>query len=827
MGSKMNDTKKTVSKKGSSRTDAWVMLLAVVGVAVLLNALLTQTSLRIDLTDQQVHTLSGASKKAANDLDGVVITAYISKKLPETIPLPNGDKMPLKGIERAFRDKLEEYVAASGGKVKLVYADNGSPGVGTVEEQAEAAKLETFSSKEYQVAGEELKFAHYAMGATFHYKTVHEVFGKALQPGYYEFEITKILLRLQEKYAAAQIQKEPLSQGKAVFDAVKACNDLIQKKGKVDEGAKDDGGGLSLKTGADPSQKRVDAMLAAKDDIAKVCGDVKLKIAAATSLKGKSQFGDQLLDAAGQFDQVIGELGDVLSGKAEQFKDKPKQLAAVMGQAMGMLADLTKEVDRSHTNLSDSPGRKVVGFLCGNGEFCPFAESEPFVQEQMAMMVAQNNPMMKQIVQAATQIAQGIDETNGRIGDNLFTKRGYSIRRVDADSPIPSEISSLIIYAPRTALSEYTRYQLDQFLLSGRPVVMLAQEWDVALMNMAPGDELGNDMRMDYTALSATGSNLQDVLKNYGVELKRDLTLDTKHVQTVRVMKLVQKGGLQFQSQQDFPYALIPVATHFDQSHPLSKSLDNLALPYATSVEPSAQLAQDKRFEVAKIIQSSESSLSHAAPLPVLPPAVQEVALQAKPNGPLTLALYVRGPFKSAFAGKEPPARPDKKTAEDPMHPKEKPSENAQELAKRSFKGEGVGKLLVVASNLGIEGLDRGQVLKGFDLSKMAQFSAEIIKDYQLWNANFQNWQIRIGQVSHLLGGNLQFLTNILDWSTSHEALVEIRSKGDTRRPMQQVDDGQAKRLRLVTLLGGPLLLIGAGLLRWRLRRARNLALKV
>ncbi len=827
MGSKMNDTTKAATKKGSSRTDAWVMLLAVLGVAVLLNALLTQTSLRIDLTGQQIHTLSDASKKATQDLDGVVITAYISKKLPETIPLPNGDKMPLKGIERAFRDKLEEYVAASGGKVKLVYADNGSPGVGTIEEQAEAAKLETFSSNEAQLAGEELKFARYVMGATFHYKTVHEVFAKALQPGYYEFEITKILLRLKEKYDAAQIQKEPLAQGKAVFEAVKACNDLIQKKGKVDEGAKDDGAGLSLNAGADPTQKRVTALTAAKDEIAKTCGEIKQKIAAATALKGKSQFGDQLLDSAGQFDQVIGELNDVLSGKAEQFKDKPKQLGAVLGQAMGMLGDLTKEVDRNHTNLSDSPGRKLVGFLCGNGEFCPFAESEPFVQEQMAMMVAQNNPMMKQIVQAATQIAQGIDETNGRIGDNLFTKRGYSIRRVDADTPIPSEVSALIVYAPRTPLSEYTRYQLDQFLLSGRPVVMLAQEWDVALMNMAPPDDLGNDIKMDYTALNATGSNLQEVLKNYGVDLKRDLTLDSKHVQTVRVMKLVQRGGLQFQTQQDFPYALIPVATHFDQSHPLSKSLDNLALPYATSVEPSAQIAQDKRYEIAKIIQSSESSLSKAAPLPVLPPAVKDVALQSKPTGPLTLALYVRGPFKSAFAGKEPPKRPDKKTPDDPMHPKEKPSENDQELAKRAFKAEGTGKLLVVASNLGIEGLDRNQILKGFELSKMAQFSAEIIKDYQTWNANFQNWQIRIGQVSHLLGGNLQFLSNVMDWATAHEALVEIRSKGDTRRPMQQVDDEQAKRLRLGTLLGGPLLLIGAGLLRWRMRRARNRALKV
>ncbi|MSQ84507.1 MAG: hypothetical protein EXR77_16775 [Myxococcales bacterium] len=812
----------------SGRGDALVTVAATIGVAVLVNALMTQTSIRLDLTEQKVHTLSEPSIKAAQSLEGLTITAYISKKLPETIPMPGGGKMPLKGIERSFRDKLEEYVTASSGKVRLVYAEDNSPGTGTIEEQAEAAKLEVFSSSEAQLAGAELKFARYALGATFHYKTVHEVFAKALQPGFYEFETTKILLRLQEKYDAAQVQKEPLSQGKAIFEAIKACNELVQKKGKIEE-AKDEGAvGLSLKGSTDPTQKRFDALAAVKDEIAKTCGEIERATAGATKLKGKSQFGDQLLQSAEQYKSIVAELVQFLSGTAEGAKDKPKQAGLAVTQLTSMMDEFFKEVDRAHTNLTDSPGRKVIGFLCGHDEFCPFAEPEPFVPEQMAMMMGQNNPMMKQIVQAATQIAQGIDETNSRIGDNLFTKRGYAIRRVDGDEPIASEISALIVYAPRRALPDYARYQLDQFLLSGKPVVLFAQEWEVALMNMAPPDDLGNEVRVDYTAMNATASNLQEILKSYGVDLKREFTIDSKHVETVRVMKLVQRGGLQFQTQQDFPYALVPVATKFDHTHPLSKALSQLPMPYPTSVEPLAELESNKEFEVIKIIQSSESSIKKAAPLPVLPPALKEIALKATPTGPHTLALYVRGPFKSQFAGKDPPKRPEKKQSNDPMHPpRDKPSENDQEIAKRTFKATGAGKLLVVASNLGIEGLSRGAVLKGFDISKMAQFSADTLKDYQSWNSNFQNWQIRIGQVSHLLGDNLQFIANVMDWTTSHEALVEIRSKGDMRRPLRQMEPEEAKNLRLGSLVAGPLLLALAGVLRMYLRRKRNAALKV
>ncbi len=814
-------------QSGSNKMDALVMLLATVGVAVVLNAILSPMSARLDLTQQKIHTLSDASVAAAEALEGVTITAYISKKLPDSLPTP-GEKVPLKGIDRAFRDKLEEYVRASHGKVHLVYAEDNSPGVGTIEDQADASKVELFSSSEAQVSGGQLKFQRYALGATFHYHTVHEVMAKALQPSFYEFEITKILLRLKEKEENSQLIKEPLAKAKALLDGVKACNDALQKIGKIEDKPQEDAG-LSLKGNGDPAQKRVDAIKAARPELDKACLAVRsLQGEASKILKGKNQFGDNLMASSEQFIRVYDELNKTFDGKAESDKQQIPPAMAV-AQLLPLMDQLSKEVDRSHTTLSDSPGRKQIGFLCGNAEFCPFGENEPFVAQEVAMMMAQNNPMMKQIVQAATQIAQAVDETNGKIGDNLFTKRGYSIRRVNDGDSVPDDVAAMIVYAPRKPITDYGRYQLDQVLMSGRPVVVLAQEWSVSLMNLAAGEDVGNEMRTDYTALEATSSNLPDVLKPYGVVLNRDLILDSKHVETVKVMSLVSRGGLQFQTQQDFPYALIPVAVDFDRSHPLTRSLQNLALPYTTSVDVTPEMRKDKRFEVVDVIRSSKTSLKKSAPMPVLPPALKEVVLNAQPNGPHTLALYVRGPFKSAFAGKEIPKKPEKEVKQEKGEPpRPKPNTEADyELEKRKFKSEGTGKLLVIASNLGIEGLSRADVLAGFDIGKLGQFSADTIKQFQQWQVNYQNWQVRIGQVSHLLPTNLQFLANVLDWSTSHEALVAIRSKGDVRRPLEQIEPEQAKKLRVSVMLGAPLLLIAFGIGRWRMRRARHAAIKI
>ncbi len=811
--------------KSNGRVDGLVMLGAAIGVAVLVNALAVSTAVRLDLTEQQVHTLSEASVTAARALDDVTVTVFISRKLPETIPTPQG-KVPLKGIDRAFRDKLAEYARAAGGHLKLVYAEDGSPGVGTIEEQGEAAKLETFSSTEAQVTGSTLKFQKYVLGATFHYKTVSEVLPKALSPGFYEFEMTQILLRLKEKYEQSQLMKEPLAQGKAIFDGVKRCNEAVQQAAKVEE-AKEQDAGLSLKGGNDPNQKRLNAMQAAAADLDKACAPISGLVAGdGAKLKGKNRFGDHLVDNAAEFDKAWQELKRATSGQASAEGQPPP---AIMVQQLALMLDqLFHEVDRAHQTLTDSPGRKAIGFLCGHDEFCPFAEASPLVDPSVAAMLGQNNPMMKQIVQAAAQISQAIDETNAKIGDNLFTKRGYAIRRIGPDEAIPDDVAALIVYAPRKPLGEYARYQLDQALLAGKPVVVLAQAWQVALLNMQAPEDLGNEMRTDWSAMVATAGNLDEVLKAYGVELSKDPILDSKHVETVRVTGLVNKGGLQFQTQQDFPYALIPVASDFDRTHALTRSITSLSLPYTTSVEPSKELAANEAFEVSRVIRSSTSSLRKPGPVAVVPQTLKQWVLDTPPNGPHTLALAVSGPFKSAFAGREIPKRPAQAVdPKDPASAGQKPTDAEYELAKRAFKAEGKGKLLVIASNLGIEGLSRSDVLAGFDLGKFQQFSPDSIKAFTQWQANFQNWQIRIGQVSHLLNENLQFLSNILDWASAHEALVAIRSKGDARRPMDDLDPDKQKSLRLAALIGSPLLLILLGLVRWRLRLARNRSLNV
>lgn len=812
---KSSAPKSSGTARGRLRTDATVMLLATIGIAIVGNAMLIRAPARLDLTETKQHTLSSESEEAARRLEGVTVTVYISKRLPESIPTATG-KVSLKGVDRAFRDKIEEYVAASDGKIRLVYADTDVPNAGTVEEQAEAAKLELFSSTEAEVEGNQLKFARYALGATFNYKAVSEVLPKALEPGFFEFEITKRLLRLKDKHEQSQLMKDLLADGKKLNEAVKKCREALDEVTKEQE--KGESAGLDLTKLADNKQGMLGKLAAGKEKMDAACAAVPERLSEAQQrLSGRNEFVDNLIQSSKQFYNLYHELGRYMRGEGP--KEVPADVAAP--QLVQMLNQVGREVEQRHTTLVDSPGQRKIGFVCGHLEFCPFKERDSLIEPQMAAMI-QNNSMMKQIAETAQQIAQAVDQTNARVGDGLFAKQGYAITKLESGQPIPSDIAAIVIFGPRKAIPDYDRYQIDQFLLSGRPVAVFAQQWEVSINNMVAPKELGQDVRLDHTALDRTNSNLAEVLRPYGVILGNDLVVDPRHSDTVRVMELLNRDGMRFQAERNFVYPLVPVFTEFNREHALSRSIQSMSIPYVTTVGLDNSVKNDSRFEAYELIRSSADALSRDGGIPANPLALQQSVMKQPGTGPHSVAVVLRGPFKSAFAGKEPPHRPPVKKRQQQFGPPEKDETPEEyELVKRNHKAEGSGRLLVLGSNLGIEGLSRSAVLPDFNAATLSKFSVEAMQQYQQWQANFQNWQIRIGQVSHLLQDNLRFLSNVLDWATAHEALADIRSKGDTRRPLQEVKSDEARNLRLAALVGSPLLLIIFGFLRARMRRQR------
>jgi ABC-type uncharacterized transport system involved in gliding motility auxiliary subunit len=785
----------TQTKSGrSARTNAWVVTASILGILVLVNALGVWLFGRADLTANQQYTLSDVSRQAAMDLDSVDVQIFVSADLPATLDQGFGRERDIRGVAREFVDKLNEYQSYSRGNMRVTRVTE------DVEGRAEKARLELFTGKEAAVEGGRLEFRKYAVGATFQYRNQMEVFPLALEPEYFEFEITKILLRLKEKYEQSAGMKDLLDAGDAVTKAARACGDKLASYRK-----KDGTGGLSaLMGGGDPmSNLRADA-----GEFKKTCDGVAAEFGRLQPLKGKNEYLDQLANTARAFVQMVDEVGRQLADPQDDGKELPT--------VVDRLTQLVDMLGRDGETLKNSPGRKAVGFLCGHREFCPFADATPLMRPDILQMLGQNNPLIQQFAGQAKAIEDQISQVNEQIRKGLFTRKGMTVKRVDPGEDIPDDVEVLVVYGPQRPLSDRDFYAVDQFLLSGRSVIFFLNTWDVAVYNFKKGGNAldPSEMSVDELHREAYPTNLGPFLAHYGVQPNPDIVVEKKDYENLTVIKLEKQGGYTLQSQREYPFPLLPTFTDLDRSHVLVKRLSAVTLPYVSTLTVTDAARTDPDRQVVELIKTSKEATATTESVELSPPYLVRQLPTLAPNGPKTVAVAIKGEFPSYFAGKPIPPRPEANPDSATAVP--------TNAADRPFVAKGTGRLLVVGSNLGLENLSAEKVFDGFNLGQLSSGKADFFMQLKDYIANFQNWQLRLTQLSPILQANLDFLFNSLDWGVQNEALVDIRSKGYVKRPIQAVSAGGRTAIEIALIIGLPLLFALVGALRAVARRRRS-----
>jgi ABC-type uncharacterized transport system involved in gliding motility auxiliary subunit len=773
---------------------ALTVVLGVVAIAILINVISQGAFGRLDLTENNLNTLSQASIDAVIDLDEVEVTAYISGDLPETIRDPSGRERVMRLVVQKFRDRLEEYRSYSNGNMTLRFE------MEDVVERAKAAKLQAFAGDEATATDGQLKFKEYALGATFSYKNVMEVLPLAMHPEHLEFELTKIFTRLKEKAANSILMKDVLRAGEAVDLAVETCNTSVVAA-KPTQNAPSNPFGLLSK---EASQARVAAFVNALPTIDGDCAEVAAAIEGAKALDGQHENLDRVLILANAFQETLTAFKQGLGSADEQQQGQ----AASASQQLTALGD---EVGREYDDLVDAPGRKSVGFVCVGQTFCPFPASTPLIPAELQPVIGQKNPFAQQIVGQLQKMEERMSMILANVEQNLFRRRGFHIERVDLDKPVPTAVSSLVVFGPKASFSDWQLYQMDQFVMRGGSLVVFTNPWDVSLQNLSPQGE------MTVSGLKQNTSNIGELLAHWGIKPTGALVAEPQSNEKVTVLALIRQGQLTWQTQRKFPYPLLPVLNTFDDTSPLVRSVASLSLPYTTHLE----LSPPEGVEVTALVSTSPAAVTVTDPaFPVEPNAQTGRLATMEGSGPLVVAATSTGTFSSYFKGKEAPSDPSPEPAKD--GDAETPQHSAD-----TRRDAGEGRILVIGSNLGLEPLGRDTIFEGFDLTMLTEQNFEIMDTARQWVANLQNWEVRLGQVQHTLSDNLQFLFNVLDWSIQQEGLVEIRSKQYARRPLKQLDESEQGVIKAVGIGLVPLLFILFGIGRTFMRRARSRRLKV
>ncbi len=224
-----------------------------------------------------------------------------------------------------------------------------------------------------------------------------------------------------------------------------------------------------------------------------------------------------------------------------------------------------------------------------------------------------------------------------------------------------------------------------------------------------------------------------------------------------------QEGGYSIQSQVQFPF--IPVVNTVNKENMIVKSLQSIVMYFVSSIDTTNLASKGLKGEI--LLYSSKQSGRQTQVFFFDPMAKYTREMFNEQHIPL--AAVVSGRFKSFYAGKPVPTD----SAANPM----------------------------------------GSILATTDQSPETRIIL-------VGDGDFAKDQFMGGR------DNLTFFANMVDYLVDDAGLISIRSKDVSLPPLEQVSDGTKKAYKFGNMLLPALLVVGFGIVRWRMRKAKRKALE-
>jgi gliding-associated putative ABC transporter substrate-binding component GldG len=212
----------------------------------------------------------------------------------------------------------------------------------------------------------------------------------------------------------------------------------------------------------------------------------------------------------------------------------------------------------------------------------------------------------------------------------------YNINAVNLPLPATGQIQAdaLVVVGPTQKLDDQSLFAIDQAIMKGIPTAFLV-------------DTKNLNARQFMALPLETG--LKPLLAHYGIALKDELVYDAQ-CQTVTMTQ--NAGGFALQTAIPYPYLLM--VSGFPKDHPITRDLDSVVVPFATTVDISSAAVG---LAMTPLLQSSPRSwLAPPNTMRISPDAVPQPTAEM-PRGPYPVGALYEGTFTSYFQGKPVPVQ--------------------------------------------------------------------------------------------------------------------------------------------------------------------------
>jgi gliding-associated putative ABC transporter substrate-binding component GldG len=244
---------------------------------------------------------------------------------------------------------------------------------------------------------------------------------------------------------------------------------------------------------------------------------------------------------------------------------------------------------------------------------------------------------IKKLIDTDKRIA-GIVQNPALEGKNKnvreLLQQTYDVRNVDLENRVALDIDLLIMNGITDSLSTTALYNLDQYIMTGRPT-FLAQSRVSADLNRGFGSEVK--------------SNLYEALEHYGISVSRNLVAD-------RICSQIgietQRGIFRVRNAVDYPF--FPLIQRFNQEHLMASGMEQMRLFFTNEIRSSIDSTR-QGFTIFEPLMTT-SDFTAVLPGPTYMLTHQNNPAFARLNGAgRTVAAILTGQAGSYFAAEDMP----------------------------------------------------------------------------------------------------------------------------------------------------------------------------
>ena len=729
-------------KKGSERYIKFLIYLIIV---VLVNIAGITLFFRLDLSANKMYSISDASKKVVSTLsEPLTIKVFFTKNLPA----------PHNNTERYLHDLLEEYAIHANRYFNYSFHDV----------SAEEGELSEEKQENQRLAN------NYG---------IHPVQIQA-------------------------IEKDEVKFQRAYMGLVVIHGDLLERIPTI---TTTEGLEYKLTTAIQKLNNKISALLGLQDKI-------RIKLFQSTSL-------NQIAPYMGltQLSQLPDTLEKVVAGLNQKNYNKLtfEFLDPTVDESLAADVNKYKIMTVKWPALDEGtipPGNGAIGMVMQFGErsiVVPLLQviKIPIIGTQYKLMeVAEVEDQINRNVEALIDINQdlGFVEGHGALdiggilppGQNIrqnpdavlnfrtLISQNYTLRPVDVDeAAIPDNLNAIIIARPTESFSDYALFQIDQFLMKGKNLILFLDRF----REVQPANQQGRNLGGQQAVFVPLDTGLEKLLNHYGVRIKKSYVMDENSFQQELPAQL---GG----GQRSIYYAPIIKNRHINKELNFMKNIKGMITLKISPLELDAERLNANGLKAIRLISSSEKSWEMSGritlnPMFIQPPQSKD-EMQSK-----ALAYFVTGEFPSYFADKPIPVKNADETAANKTDSQE---DQQQEQSQSSGQQPIVDLSKITASG---QFLPKGKPGKIFLMA-----SSDMLRD-NLLDAGGR-------------GPNATYILNVIDYLNGREDIAIMRGKQQRFNPLDDAAASTRTFVKTMYIVGLPALVVLFGIAVWFRRHTRK-----